>query len=179
MPKQSLRDVLNEATMELHQQLEALWTPSGGFASEATYKAFLSALLDVHIQMGRPSAEARDDKLAIEQEDDRISALRDDLNGSAHPSPTARTDIGSDYAWGVGYVLNGSSLGASILLKTDSLGVGWPRQYLGLGRDYVRAGHLKRFFDGMNVASVNPIEVHRGAMETFCALKTQAQGAAG
>lgn len=161
-----LRSGLRDVTRALHDEIEAIWTPAGGFASRQTYLDFLSTLLLVHRRLGAPAALRRGDPEDVIEEHRRVAGLTEDLD--AAPSRTmAVEDIDEGFAWGVGYVLNGSSLGAAVLLKAGALGEDWPTRYLMMGRDYVTSGRLKRFFDALNAVNHDPDTVQEGAFAAF------------
>ncbi|MEM9060698.1 MAG: biliverdin-producing heme oxygenase [Pseudomonadota bacterium] len=161
-----MRATLRAATRELHAKIEEMWTPDGGFGSRQTYLDFLYALLCVHQQLGVPAALRRGDPEDAAEEYRRIRALCNDLE-LPRPRSLGLNELDEGFAWGVGYVLNGSSLGATILLDRGALQPDWPTQYLSVGREYVKSGHLKRFFDSLNVVGHDPKSVQRGAFATF------------
>lgn len=168
-PARPLRQALRQATRAVHEGLEALWTPHDRFSSQEAYLRFLAALLEAHCQLGVQAAAARGDPEDLVIEHRRIDALCADL-GRARPAIRSPTPMSDGFAWGVGYVLNGSTLGAEMILRHGYLGAGWPVRYLALGRDYVRDGHLRRFFDVLNDLPLPVEDVRRGAMDTFAAL---------
>ena len=96
----------------------------------------------------------------------RIAALCDDL-GIARRRPHVIGNIAADRAWGVGYVLNGSALGASSILKTGRLQANWPRSYLSMGRIYAQEGGVRRYFDRLDALPLNAREVIAGAHVAF------------
>lgn len=166
---QPMRPILQETTRAVHHRIEAMWTPSGGFSSEDHYRAFLRALFRVHTTIGLAAALRRSE--GVVEEAARIAALADDLEMEAPPrvAPLAES---VDYAWGVGYVLNGSALGASILLKSGAVAETWARRYLERGRTYAQTGQLRRFFDALNTAPLHLAGVQAGALDTFAAFET-------
>ncbi|MEM1383100.1 MAG: biliverdin-producing heme oxygenase [Pseudomonadota bacterium] len=165
-PELAMRPLLREATRALHEQIETVWAPAGAFESEKAYRSFLSTLMRIHRQVGLTAAMARGDTEEVDEEQRRLSALAADLDASPAGARPART-LGADYAWGVGYVLNGSCLGAAMLLKSGGLGPEWPRRYLYLGRDFAKSGRLRRYFERLNALPLDREAVERGALETF------------
>ncbi|MEM1161760.1 MAG: biliverdin-producing heme oxygenase [Pseudomonadota bacterium] len=167
----TVRTVLRKVTQTLHRQTETVWTPSGRFVSEESYHKFLGALLSAHKEVGLAAAIARGDDEEAEEESRRIEALTADLQlDSPVCAPVPGIEMTPDYAWGVSYVLNGSALGASILLKGDALAPHWPRRYLTLGHQYARSGRLKNFFERLNTEAERSPAVERGATDTFSIL---------
>ncbi len=165
-----MRGALRAATQCLHDRIERIWSPNGAFETRSTYLDFLRMLLRTHETLGLAAANARGQDTEISDEAARINALRLDLGqGPEVLRPTG--SLAEDYAWGVAYVLNGSALGATMLLKHDRLGPEWPREYLRLGQAYVQSGHLKRFFDALNTGPHDPAQVLRGARDTFARLE--------
>lgn len=163
-----MRTYLRDMSMTKHLQTEAAFLPTGQFPSQSAYFTFLHALFECHCKLGRPAATARRDQSEIDEEDKRISALAADLRINGPAPQDAAVSMGTDYAWGVGYVLNGSALGAAILLKhPGTLGKDWPRRYLQLGRDYASSGRLRQFFDRLNCEPRHRQQVEHGALDTF------------
>lgn len=169
-PRPSTRDALRAATHDLHDEIERTWSTGSGFASRAAYEAFLAKLLGVHLDMGVAAAIARGSDAERREELRRIDALGTDLGHDTIGTPRF-CDMDPDYAWGVGYVLNGSSLGASMMLRDGAMSADWPKAYLGLGRAYAKDGHLKRYFADMNTLAPNADRVRNGALDTFAALR--------
>lgn len=64
-------------------------------------------------------------------------------------------------------MLNGSAIGADLILRASYLNPDWPNRYLCLGRDYVRNGALQKFFRALGTAEVDPHQVMAGATDTF------------
>lgn len=165
-PPRSLRDRLRSSTHGLHARIEAIWSPGQGFASAQAYRRFLEVLLHAHRMVGLPAAKARLDAIEIAYETARIDALYQDLDRPAEPE-TVPPPMGFAEAWGAGYVLNGSALGASMMLKGGYLGSDWPSRYMALGGEYVRSGNLRRFFDALNTRPLDIASVERGAKAAF------------
>jgi heme oxygenase len=85
-------------------------------------------------------------------------------------SKVKKTDISSPnsaWSWGVLYALNGSSLGASVLLKKGAIDAAWPRQYLEEMRRFAKSGMLKSFFDELNAAPFKVEDMATGANDVF------------
>ncbi len=161
-----LRRALKVSTREVHDRIEALWAPDDRFETWATYRKFLETVLDVHSRAGVAAALSRGDQAEIDVEYRRIHALVDDL--TLDTTPTVCTEqLSAAYGWGVGYVLNGSAIGANMILRDGFLEDAWPNRYLLAGQAYVKTGALQRFFAAMTDADPEPSEVLRGAQETF------------
>ena len=164
-PAQSLRLQLRKATRAVHTALEESWAPRTGFSSREAYRAFLFGNLRAHCEIGLIAARSRNDASET-LERARIAALCDDL-GIARRGPDVTGNITADYAWGVGYVLNGSALGASWILKTGRLQANWPRSYLTMGRAYAQAGGVREYFDRLDAQDLDAGEVIAGAHAAF------------
>lgn len=67
----------------------------------------------------------------------------------------------------MGYALNGSALGAAMILKHGGLGPDWPRRYLEMGRSYARSGGVRHFFDRLDRTPLVPHRVVAGAAAVF------------
>ncbi|MEM6665593.1 MAG: biliverdin-producing heme oxygenase, partial [Pseudomonadota bacterium] len=115
----TVRQNLRQSTQILHDQVEALWISGERFSDRARYEEFLGALLTAHVTLGMGAARTRGAGEEITMERRRIAALRSDLGSRANQTePPATIDrMGRSFAWGVGYVLNGSALGAKMILK--------------------------------------------------------------
>lgn len=161
-----MRHALKTCTADLHDMLESLWTPHGGFASKSAYLDFLKALHRTHSRLGLAAMSRIGTDWDIAEERARIAALDQDLDGMSHAHHQT-TEMDEGYAWGVGYVLNGSTLGASVLLKQGHIEKGWPCAYLKTGRTYAATGALKHFFDRLEKTDAPEDRVMTGAKETF------------
>lgn len=148
------------------------------FADISRYRGFLLALLTAHARLGLDAARLRNAEVDGLEEERRIHALGTDLDMATLWRDPARVSqplrMSRDYAWGVGYVLNGSALGAAVIMKAGHLGPTWPVRYLGLARDYARSGNLKAFFDALNEQTLDRAQALRGAVAVFDLLSIDA-----
>jgi heme oxygenase len=163
---QPLRVQVRADTREAHYALDNQVFTTKGFGSRDRYQSFLRAALVAHATQGITAARVRDDGSLI-AEQARIDALARDLQEEA-PETTGdlnATDVA--YAWGVGYALNGSALGASTIIKSGHLGRDWPRRYLEMGRAFAQTGGVKDFFDRLNEKHLDRQRVTEGAMTVF------------
>ncbi len=176
----NLRQDLKHATRAQHQRLDGYLGNKAEFQTRQQYLLFLWALIDTHKKFGLPAARQRGISDDLKLEYQRIVALEQDLGlplayNNSHPLEPlwkSQTNDCMSYAWGVGYVLNGSTLGASMMLKYNFLAPKWPRAYLTLGRDYAQSGQLKRFFNSLARQELNLEAAISGARETFLHLET-------
>lgn len=164
-PRLRNRAKLEAATRALHDKTEALWAGTEGFSTRAHYLAFLTTLLDAHHRLGLPAARAREAEEDIADEETRLKALHADTGHG--PLAPIRARPSPSYAWGIGYVLNGSALGAVMMLKEGHVPEGWPTAYLEEGRAYAKSGKLAAFFRALDAAELDMDEATRGAQETF------------
>lgn len=163
------RQFLKDATRAEHVATEASWMTQGHFADRAEYDAWLAAMMAVHTSHGFAAARVLGRAEWVEDEHIRHAALVADLSRNIYTSqgsPMATTS----WAWGVAYCLNGSALGASVLLKSDALAPSWPRAYLAAMKGFAAQGGLKRFFDALDGQSIDRSEAARGAADVFAAL---------
>jgi heme oxygenase len=165
------RDVLRQRTAGLHTAAEQVWRADRGFPDLGAYRAFLSALLSAHQRLGLAAAEARGDAADMAEERARITALKDDLGDAAPPQagPAAALPARSivpDRAWGIGYALNGSALGAAMMLKAGMPG-DWPISYLTSLSAYARSGRLATFFRRLNAAPLDLDIASEGGCDVF------------
>ena len=167
--RESHRWLLRVATQDLHDETERTWSTPGGFRSRDQYIAFLGAIRAVHIALGLPSARLIGAEEEITEEIARVRTLSKDLGDEpARVSPDRI--LSESFAWGVAYGLNGSTLGASVLLKAGHCQEGWPSAYLRRGRDYARSGRLVRFFEALDTADIEVADAVAGAREVFARL---------
>lgn len=165
-----LRTFLRARTSLAHDTLEQGWFGPDGFRSVESYRGLLLQSLHVHLTLGLPAADlwGTPDDAALERA--RLRALISDTGVDANTlsQPMSSLDTTS-HAWGVAYVLNGATLGASVMLKTGKLRAGWPHQYMLHGRAFVQSGGLMRFFERLNAAEIDPDCAVAGANACFAA----------
>ncbi|MEL7104393.1 MAG: biliverdin-producing heme oxygenase [Pseudomonadota bacterium] len=163
------RHVLKAATKSAHQRAEARWVTEGRFADRAAYSAWLAAMAGVHVTLGAPAARLLNDPSWRNEERQRLAALKADLSADLPECDTSPERSGS-WAWGVAYALNGSAMGASILLKSGAVASGWPRRYLTVLRAYATSGRLHGFFAELAHQGIDLDEAGTGAKDVFAAL---------
>ncbi|MEM7423445.1 MAG: hypothetical protein AAF334_06955 [Pseudomonadota bacterium] len=161
----SIRHQLRSLTTGLHAKVEAkFWSPSG-FADLAAYRHFLGLMREAHGKMGLPAAEIRCDEDDMRAERDALDHLSADLaiatEHGTHP------DMDVDFSWGVGYALTGSALGASLILRSETLRPDWPVDYLSFMQSRAKRNHVRRFFDALERAGPDPEAASRGAYAVF------------
>lgn len=163
------RDRLRRATRDAHMTAEHLWFSAGAFADRATFLQWLSVMADVHASIGQPAAMALRAHISDRIELERARALTQDLvqQPTTHP---ASQPLSASYAWGAMYVLNGSAMGASVLLKPGALPNDWPRHYLRTMQAFAKSGQLRQFFDRLDAIDLNHAESLAGATAVFDAL---------
>lgn len=175
-----LRQHLKRATRAQHERLDGYLGSAAKFETRQQYLLFLWAMIDTHRKFGLPAARQRnsDGDLALELQ--RISALEKDLalpiTYDSAPSAeliwTPQADDYTAFSWGVGYVLNGSALGACVMLKHNFLHPEWPRSYFTLGQNYARSGRLSNYFASLDRKKLDAKSAVSGAQETFSHLET-------
>ena len=147
----SLRVHLKNATRDSHAAAEARWTASGAFSSRFAYANWLERMYQVHAGLGQAAAETARWPGAARDEADRAACLAQDLSAT-NGQPQDRPSLSRPAAWGVLYALNGSALGASILLRS-MVPDGWPVSYLQEMARFAKSGRLARFFADLDAAS--------------------------
>ncbi len=160
------RQHLRAAVQANHAMAEQAWIRDGKFLSHGSYLDFLRALLRAHVSIGLPSALHRRSATELALERARIAALETDLATRAGVVSESLI-LSKSYAWGVAYVLNGSCLGAALLLKSDAVDPGWPSTYLRLSQSCAASGRLKTFFGDLNAAVLNRPDAVVGARDVF------------
>lgn len=170
----SLRQQMRQESWPTHQIVEGLWTRKGQFADRQSYERWLRRLLWVHQSLGVPAAKLRPGNDELDLEYSRIEALLSDLNDPSLRD--AEVDFSGpfwsvSFAWGVGYVLNGSTLGARFLLKRKTVKTEWPCAYLQQAASYVRSGRLKTYFGMFDALPLDKDHVSLGVEATFRAFE--------
>lgn len=169
----TLRDQLRRATAPLHEQVDARFSRYG-LHTRASYGAFLQAharaLFGLEAAL---EAAAIDTLLPDWAERRRRHLLRQDLTALALPIPLAlplSTRLDPDACWGLAYVLEGSRLGARLLLKRVSA-TPWPGQQTALNYLQQAGGNAlwPRFLSHLEQAEarLDPAAVTRGAQLGF------------
>ncbi|MCV3272753.1 heme oxygenase-like domain-containing protein [Roseobacter sinensis] len=168
-PIETNRAVLRRRTRNCHERAEEAWFRGGEFGSRLSYEGWLAALCRAHSELGLPSARRLGDDQYIAIECGRCLALNEDLGttGAVTGQAVQRT---TSWAWGVQYALNGSALGASVLLKSGALQDGWPRAYLTQMQAFATSGALKRFFATLDALDLDIREAEAGAERVFSSL---------
>ena len=160
------RAALKSATRGAHDRAEATWTGKDGFKGQDAYLSWLRAMLRTHVDFGLPAAQRLADQDLIAHEVARLDALCSDLSVNESIRPIAGHHSLS-WAWGVQYVVNGSALGASILLKSGGVDPGWPKAYLIAMQDFARNGSLHAFFQRLDATNLDLTEAKHGAEAAF------------
>lgn len=166
------RDILKQATEEAHACAEARWFSSGSFASRPSYDGWLSSLYFAHEALGQSATRFDALKRYALEETRRRNALVRDLGGRQQQwqQPARHSE---SWSWGVLYALNGSALGASVLLKTGAIQASWPTHYVEEMRNFATSGGLAAFFQSLNDDKLNATEIVCGAHSVFDALVEQ------
>lgn len=164
------RTVLRDATRQVHERTEQLWFAQNAFASHAAYLRWLSAMATVHQSLAPAAVRALDDMTITQTERDRTAALAADLGTTPSP-PMEPLLCTKAEAWGVMYVLNGSAMGASVLLKSQGLKPDWPQRYLQVMRSFAQSGALRQFFDLLDQVPLDHTAATAGAHLVFDALQ--------
>ncbi|MEM6939077.1 MAG: biliverdin-producing heme oxygenase [Pseudomonadota bacterium] len=160
------RAFLKSATRDVHRRTEARWVGSEGFSDRRAYEDWLHAMLAVHSSVSLPAARKLARRDFIAEEHLRLDALRRDLDQpTLLPTPPCRHS--DAWAWGAQYVVNGSAMGACILLKSGQVDVRWPHAYLKVMSGFAKGGALKGFFEELDQLALNRDEALAGAEAAF------------
>ncbi len=167
--RRSNRHHLRDAVGTNHAMAEQAWMADGKFSSPEKYEDFLRALLIAHLSLGLPAALHRRCVSELGLERERIFALRKDLGLKVDVIPEGLI-LSNSYAWGVAYVLNGSCLGAAVLLKSGAIEPAWPSAYLRTSQSCVSSGRLGAFFRALNAFPLHRPDAVAGARDVFTVL---------
>lgn len=173
------RSLLRHATRSAHDRAEQRWSDVPGNAHEMA--TFLNAMLSLHLEFGLTAARSVDPHGALELEHERLAALRVDLEVAppTEPAPASATRMHHHTAWGTLYALNGSALGATVLMRQSPETIGASTRYLELMSGFVRSGALGTFFRALNRQKLDMHRAASGATAVFAAMAEQAPGAPG
>ena len=128
-----IRSALKASTEIAHAAAEEhLLGGRKSFDTRPQYDRFLCVALQAHAAFGVAAATATGQDWLEREEDQRPSAAR---------------KLTAAEGWGAGYVLHGSAMGASLMLKTGYLNSAWPCSYLNHMRRFAQSGCLRRFFN--------------------------------
>lgn len=161
----STRVLLKEATQSAHDMADATWGQASTFADAARYRAWLSRLRAAHARYGLAAATALGAADAMEEQA-RLRCLQSDLGEAGAPAKAAPAPS-SDWAWGVCYALNGSALGASVMVKSYNVPERDGTRYLWHMRSYARGGQLGSFFGRLNACDLSVEDAAVGACMVF------------
>lgn len=163
----------------MHHLSELHW--SDIFACSDGLSRFLGAMQVLHKELGRDAAQRSGLADAVPLEQRRLDALRHDLKDSAPVAspPDFHKPQGRNAAWGVLYALNGSALGASMLLQPGAALAGQSSAYLNLMQDYAKSGALGGFFRALNGETLDINRAAAGADMVFSVMARCDVGEAG
>lgn len=172
-----LRRWLQRQTAALHDQTErrVLGAASVQDITRPAYDALLVSALRAHVLLGRAAAPFLGAG-ACAREDLRIAALCADLGRDGDLDGMVPVLApGRDWAWGVGYALKGSAIGARSLLEAAATR-GWPVAYLGAQRRFATSGELSRFLRALDRCGARPDAALGGARGVFAMYDAAGKG---
>lgn len=164
------RHALQQATRTMHDWAERRWAGENGVPVDLD--RFLRAMYCLHASYGVAAAACVGRADEIERERTRIMALRADLGWVpqvAYPVD-ALVPEKRDAAWGALYSLNGSALGAGVLLRVIADNSAAPSVYLKIMSDFARSGELASFFRTLNQQALDHRVAAKGACAVFAVL---------
>lgn len=165
------RHALRDATKTAHDAAEASWTQA--LTTRSDEDGLLLAMQALHTSYGLPAAACSGLDGAVAQELRRLSALNADLHAVVplriDCQPPA--DRGADHAWGVLYALNGSAMGAAMMLRQGGLMADRNPAYMVLMHDFAKSGALGAFFRTLNARKLSLAEASSGARDVFAAMR--------
>lgn len=167
----SNRQYLRAMTSAAHDKAEARWFSRGQFASRESYQHWLRSMHRVHSTLGAHAVQHEHLTPYSAMEYERAQALSVDLDIPEKPAFAVTLEQPSSaWPWGVLYALNGSSIGASTLLKSGQIMAEWPNQYLQVMTRFATSGALGTFFAELDSRELNLSDCVSGATAVFSAL---------
>ncbi len=127
-------------------------------------------MLEVHVGLGTAAAEASGWAPGLLIEARRAQHLARDISTEAPPPRAVSPRLTPDQAWGVLYALNGSALGATVLLRSGLGADSWPRDYLHEMATFAKSGELRDFFDHLEHLELSLADAVAGAGLVFDAI---------
>jgi len=113
---QSVRTLLKDGTEALHARAEAAFDANAPIESQAGLSHFLECMLSAHMNFYADCDRASYLAGLSPRSKPLVDALLNDLSWHDH-SPPIQSPSNDSFSLGVGYVFEGSALGASILKK--------------------------------------------------------------
>lgn len=164
------RHALRDATRDVHNSAEGQWTHSLGATGGG--QALLLAMSMLHANFGQPAAQHAGGAAAVDLEASRLRALKQDgAQADVARKVTARPELSNrDYSWGVLYALNGSAMGASMMLQPGGIMAHEQSAYMTLMQNYARSGGLGAFFRLLNAQDLAIDTASKGASAVFTAM---------
>ena len=162
----SNRTYLKQEIQEAHDKFESKLVGPNGFEVFSDYRHWLSVMQHLHGSVGLPAALRLGAEHFLISEKSRIEALKKDLLNNERATHADDTACDS-WAWGALYALNGSAIGASLLLKSASAEDNWPKAYLMEMRRFATSGLLSDFFRGLEAARLDRSAARAGALRVF------------
>lgn len=163
-----LRSELRTATARVHEEAETQVDLRADIGTPQGYRTFLRVMLEVSTKFGASLDEAANLSGLEPRSEQLIEALSDDLGvgTSGQPRVWATPSPSSSYSIGVGYTLEGSSLGAAVLRKRipDGVSTAYLDRLLSARRD--RWVCYSRFLDDPST-DVSIDECVAGATDVF------------
>lgn len=169
----SHRAFLKEATLVSHARAEDGWTVAGAFPNRRAYLRWLHVQSGAHHALGARAARLLGLRQLIAAEQTRQRLLSRDLGGEPGQVQGTPPWLTESFAWGVLYALNGSALGASILLKRHADLEQWPTAYLQEMRRFAKSGELLAFFRELDAVPLERVEASAGARAVFDRFSSQ------
>ena len=169
MPATGLRGLLRQQTRDLHQAVDDRFSASGAITTRAGYRLFLSTMAAMHAQFGHAADRAVERAGLAPRAGDHWQRLMADLGcHGVFPSVPVPGRHNPDVDAGVAYVLEGSALGAQLLLKQVR-----DAEIGGLGMGYLqslcdeRQVRWARYCRWLDTASVDEDGALQGARSVF------------
>ncbi|MFK7821299.1 MAG: biliverdin-producing heme oxygenase [Planctomycetaceae bacterium] len=118
----NLRETLRETTAATHKELDRSVGDLKPFSSTARYSIYLQSMLELYVTYATAFDHAaqlaglpRHADVVIESLKSDLNTVEPSTNGTANRSATETTTAA---AWGVGYTLEGSAMGASFMIRS-------------------------------------------------------------
>lgn len=178
----SVRAALKAATQDHHDQAERDVAAHAPVETTRGYRKYLQCMRRLHHVYAPQMAHAAELAGMDDQTGQIIAAFSQDLNVGAAPLDAGHRGppLSDAAAWGVGYVLEGSALGAAVVRQRvlQAHGADAPLAALNL-LDNTRAVRWRRFTTALNTANVDLPGAVDAARGVFMSMQTFVCGGAG
>jgi heme oxygenase len=165
----SIRHALRNETRESHEELEKFVQSSNLFGSAIGYRVYLASMLRVYQTFAKPllwvEQRAELEPITFQAQ----SCIQSDLGSEFDSQSAACEPVAPECCWGTAYVIEGSSMGAKVLLRSISQKPdreSYPVRYLNLIGEHAPE-RWPKFLRALEVSACDPTKTAHAARRAF------------